>query len=102
MSVDAMNACRRDLPAAMIRDRRDHDAPSRGAQNALQAIGDPRVGLYLHSKVLILIAARVRAPQASPMNRSTTKKHGANDGDPPIRGAEKRLKTMLVTNPQNR
>jgi hypothetical protein len=89
-------------PAAMIRDRRNPDAPSRGAQNALQAIGDHRVGLYPHPKIFISIATRVRARQASPVNTSTTKKHRANDNHPQIRGTEKRPKTMLVTNPQNR
>ena len=97
-----MNSCNRDWPAAMIRDRHDPDAPSRGAQNALQAIGDPALGLYPHPKVCMPIATRVRARQASPVNMSTTKKHRENDDDHQIRGGEKRPKTMLVTNPQNR
>lgn len=92
-----MHSCRRDLAVAMIREQRNPDAPSRGAQNALQAIGDPRVGLYPHRKVCMSIATRVRARQASPVNRSRE-----NDDDHQIRGGEKRLKTMLVTNPQNR
>ena len=102
MSAGAMNWCIRDLPAAMICDRRDPVAPSRGAQNALQAISDPRMGLHPHPKIFIRIATRVRACQVSPVNRSTTKKHRENADYPQIRGAEKRPKTMLVANPQNR
>ena len=102
MSAVAMNPCVHDLPATMIRDRRDPDAPSRGAQNALQAIGDPRVALYPHPKIFMSIDTRVRAHQASPVNWSTTKKHKETDDHPQIHDTKKRPKTMLVTNPQNR
>jgi len=102
MSVVALNSCRRDLPAVMIRDRRDPDAPSWGAQNALQAIGDPRVALNPHPKLFMPIAARVRARQAFPVSRSTTKKHREKDDYLQLRSIEKRPKTMLVINPQNR
>jgi hypothetical protein len=102
MSVVAMNSCTRDSPTAMIDDRNDPDAPRRGAQNALQAIRDPSVGLYPHLKVFMPIAMRLRARQAPGVNRTTTKQHRANDDYLQIRSAEKRPKTMLVTNPQNR
>ena len=97
-----MNSCRRDWPGVMIRDLRDHDAPSRGTHNALQAIGDPRVALNPHPKLFMPIAARVRARQAFPVRRSRTKKHRENDDHLRIRSIEKRPKTMLVINPQNR
>jgi hypothetical protein len=86
----------------MIDDRNDPDAPSRGAQNAQQAIGDCRVGLYPHPKVLMSVAVRVPARHASALNKTTTKQHRANHVQLEIRGTEKRPKTMLVTNPQNR
>lgn len=102
MNALAMNPCVRDLPATMIRDRRDPDAPSRGAQNSLQALRDPSMGLYPHPKVCMPIVTRVPTRQASHVNRSTTRKHREDDDHSQIRGTEKRPKTMLVTNPQNR
>jgi len=102
MSAVAMNSFTRYSPTAMIDDRNDPDAPSRGAQNALQAIGDCRVGLYPHPKVLMPVAVRVRVRQAPGVNRTTTTQYRANGAHLHIRGAEKRPKTMLVTNPQNR
>ena len=102
MSAAAMNSFTRDSPTAMIDDRNDPDAPRRGAQNALQAIRDPSVGLYPHLKVFMPIAIRLRARQAPGVNRTTTKQQRANDDYLQIRRAEKRPKTMLVTNPQNR
>jgi len=102
MSAVAMNSCTRNSPTAMMDDRNDPDAPSRGAQNALQAIGDCRVGLYPHPKVLMPVAVRVHVRHASAVNKTTTKQHRANDVQHQIRGTEKRPKTMLVTNPQNR
>ena len=72
MSAVAMNSFTRYSPTAMIDDRNDPDAPSRGAQNALQAIGDCGVGLYPHPKVLIPVAVRVPARQAAAMNKTTT------------------------------
>ena len=101
MSAIAMNSYTRDSPTAMIADRNDPDAPSRGAQNALQAIGDSWVRLYPHPKVLMPVAVHVPARQASAMNKTTTKQHRADDVHLQIRGTEKRPKTMLVTNPQN-
>lgn len=86
----------------MIDDRNDPDAPRRGAQNALQAIGDPRVGLYPHPKVFMPVTVRVRVRQTPGVNRTTTKQYRVNDVHLQIRGAEKRPKPMLVTNPQNR
>lgn len=86
----------------MIDDRNDPDAPTRGAQNALQAIGDRRVRLYLHPKIVMPVTVRVRARQAAGVNRTTTTHYRANDVHLQIRGTEKRPKTMLVTNPQNR
>jgi hypothetical protein len=97
-----MNSRTRNSPTAMIDDRNDPDAPRRGAQNALQAIGDCWVGLYPHPKVFASVAVRVRARQSPGVNRTTTKQYRANDVHHQIRGAEKRPKTMLVTNPQNR
>ena len=97
-----MNSFARNSPTAMIDDRNDPDAPSRGAQNALQAIGDARLGLYPHPKVLMPVAVHVPARQASAVNKTTTKRHRANDVHLQIRGTEKRPKTMLATNPQNR
>jgi hypothetical protein len=102
MRVIAMNSCIRDSPTAMVDGRNDLDAPSRGAQNALQAIGDPSVGLYPHLKGFMPIAIHLHARQAPGVNRTTTKQHRANDNYLQIRRAEKGPKTMLVTNPQNR
>jgi hypothetical protein len=102
MSAVAMNSGTRISSTAMIDDRNDPDAPSRGAQNALQAIGDCRVGLYPHPKVLMPVAVGVPARQAAAMNKTTTKQHRTDDVHLPIRGTEKRQKTMLVTTPQNR
>jgi hypothetical protein len=79
MRVIAMNSCIRDSPTAMVDGRNDLDAPSQGAQNALQAIGDPSVGLYPHLKGFMPIAIHLRARQAPGVNRTTTKQHRAND-----------------------
>ena len=102
MSAVAMNSCTRELPTATIADRNDTDAPSRGTQNALQAIGDCRVALNPHPKVLMPVAVHVRVRQTSGVNRTTTTQCRANGVHLQIRGTEKRPKTMLVTNPQNR
>ena len=95
MSVVAMNSCTRNSPTAMIDDRHDPHAPRRGAQNALQAIRDPSVGLYPHLKVSIPIAIRLRARQAPGVNRTTTKQHRANDDYLQIRRAENDRKQCL-------
>ena len=50
MSTPTMTLCSHNSPAAMICGPRDPDAPSRGVQNALQAIGDRWVGPYHHPK----------------------------------------------------
>jgi len=92
MSVIAMNSCTGDSPTATMNDRNDSDAPSRGTQNVLQAIGDCQVGLYPHRKLFMPVAVRVRVRQAAAMNKTHLQ----------IRDTEKRPKTMLVTSPQNR
>ena len=97
-----MNSCTGDSPTATMNDRNDSDAPSRGTQNVLQAIGDCQVGLYPHRKLFMPVAVRVRVRQAAAMNKTTTKQHRADDVHLQIRDTEKRPKTMLVTNPQNR
>ena len=71
-------------PVARSRDRRDPDAPSRGAQNALQAIGDPWMGPYPQPKISMRIATRTRARHACYETRSTAKKHKANDDHPEL------------------
>jgi hypothetical protein len=65
MSAAAMTLCSHDSPVAMICDPREPDAPSRGAQNALQAIGQRWMGLYPHPKLFMSIAIRVRVGQSS-------------------------------------
>src|SRR5260370_22646612 len=102
MSAIAMNSRTRNSPTAMIDDRNDPDAPSRDAQNALQAIGDSLGGTLPHPKIFMPVALRVRVRQTSGVNRTTTKQHRANDVHLQIRGAEKRPTTILLTNPQNR
>jgi hypothetical protein len=42
----------RILAASGDSDRREPDAPSRGAQNALQVIGDPCLRRYPHPKLI--------------------------------------------------
>jgi hypothetical protein len=99
MIATAMKRCRHDSPATMICDPHGPDAPTRGTQNALQAIGDRRAGPYHHPKRFPPIVIRACAALPSSAKISAIKTHRAYDNDPQIRDAAKRPQTMLVTSP---
>jgi hypothetical protein len=61
------------VPQTMHRARNDHDAPTRGAQNALQAIGEHCMGPYPHPKLSMRITRPARRVSTTIVNQRQDK-----------------------------
>ena len=61
------------VPQTMHRDRKNHDAPTRGAQNALQAIGEHCMGPYPHPKLCMRITRPARRVRTTIVNQRQDK-----------------------------